>query len=267
MQAADKVPQKSAYAVKVSLFCFSLLLVCYCFLRLTWAVSMAPMGEAFGIALFLFIFLQISSVRSYILSLPGPIAMVFTIFFFVFCLCHCMAIPRTTFPFVPWNMYSTETRFSDLVKFYRYEAITVSGKKVSIKPELYFRSLSSGRIITDLDGLVTSINSYDASKEKDLFKARQVLIDDFARKQGGVKGFLSWFRLNIYEENLFTLPEKEHHLNEILNAIASRYDAWHPDDPLSGIDIIKGVVDISQGPKARAAYSNIWHLSLSKGGQ
>lgn len=267
MNVPDKKTQNSSYVLIFGFFGVSLLLLCYVFLRITWAVSMGPLWEAIGIVLFLSIFLQIKSVKFYILHLPKPVLKTYSIFFFIFCLCHCISIPRTTFPFVPWNMYSVETNLSNVVKFFRYEATTRSGQEISLKPEIYFRSLSNGRIVTDLDKLTNSIVDYDPKKEKDLFKRQQELVDDYAHKQGGIKSMMSWFRLNTYEENLFTLGEKKEHLNEILKAIASRYNAWHPDDPLVSIDILKGMIDISQGPQAKAVFSNVWHLSLMKGRQ
>jgi len=265
MKIKNKDLRDNLYTFKVGLFCASLIVISYIFLRITWAVFMTPLWETISIAVFLFFFLQIKAIRIYLTTLPKPLLKAYFIFFFIFCICHCIDIPRTTFPFVPWNMFSDETRYSDLVKFFRYEAITQSGKKVTIRPELYFRSLSNGRIVTDLDNLVSSIILYDPVKNKDLFKRRQVFIDDYASKHGGIKGLLSWFRLNTYEENLFTLDEKKQHLNEILNAIALRYNAGHPEDPLSSIDIIKGTVDISKGTGADGDLKNVWHLNLLKG--
>ncbi|MBF0503861.1 MAG: hypothetical protein HQL14_02045 [Candidatus Omnitrophica bacterium] len=143
----------------------------------------------------------------------------------------------------------------------------MSGQRIFLKPEAYFRSLANGRLITDLDNLVGSIFHYDPIRQRDLFKKRQELIDDYARKQGSIKSLMSWFRLNIYEENIFTLDKNKQHLNEILNAIALRYDTWHPDDPLKSVDIIEGIIDISQPSQARPTFSNGWHLSLKQGGQ
>jgi len=262
MNAVKENKAKDFYTLKLGLFCGSLVVICFIFLRITWAIFMTPLWETMAIAVFLFLFLQIPVIKSYIQSLPQGFIRAFFILFFVFSVCHCISIPRTTFPFVPWNMFSDETRFSNQVKFYKYEAITMSGQKVAIYPELYFRSLANGRIVTDLDNLIGSIALYNAKNENDLFKRRQQLLDDYSHKQGGIKGALSWFRLKIYEENLFSLDEKEKHLNEILKAIASRYDSWHPQDPISQIDIIKGSIDISQQAAAKPVFNPVWHLSL-----
>ncbi len=265
MNPTEKVQQSYSYTLGAALFCLSLLIICYIFLRVTWAIFMTPLWETAGICLFLFIYLHLKGIRFFITSLPKGLVRAYFVFFFIFCICQGMAIPRTTFPFVAWTMFSDETRFSNDVKFYRYEATTVHGQKVSLRPEIYFRSLANGRIVTDLDNLVTSVVSYNAVQEKDLFNRRQVFLDDYARKQGGIKSFMSWLRIKTYEENLFTLDEKKEHLNQILTAIAGRYDAWHPQDHLSSIDIIRGAIDISKGTQAQAAYMNVWHLPLVKG--
>ena len=265
---SDKNTNDIKYTLRAGFFCLSLIVLSYIFLLLSWAVFMTPLWETVSIALFLFCFLHISPVRAYLTNLPKKLVRAYLIFFFIFCLGHCLFIPRTTFPFVPWTMFSDETRFSDQVKFYKYEATTVSGSRVFLMPEDYFRSLANGRIVTDLDNLVTSIIFYDPHKEGDLFKRRQELVNDYVRKKEGIRHLLSMMRLNVYEENLFTLDQKKEHLNEILMAIARRYNQGHPRDPLEKIDIIKGTIDISQGPQAKASFNEVWRLSLaSKGAQ
>ena len=153
--------------------------------------------EGTGILTILLIFVTRKPVYMFLKTLPHPHRCFAMVFFLVLFLSHLVYKPRTTFPFVSWDMYATSMT-SNEATFYQYRGLGASREAITINPSRLFPPLK-GSLILELE-----------RRFKSLQKAGDETQDSVEQKK---------------------------QLREILSSIGHRYNRVQPDNPISALEV------------------------------
>jgi len=224
-----------------------------------------PYIKGLGICVVLVVLFSFKSIQSYIQIIPGKIKFVYVGLFFVFCFAHLLQIPRASFPFIPWQMFS-HPMYTSEVRFYEYIGYTRGGERIKLLPPVYFKSLTSSRIITDLDNLLHLI--YYQNQEDKLYREEryEAIVKNSPLNGTGYKGaaknFISRLRLSMADKPMYYHEDVRHILNQRLMAVVGRYNEINSSDPLIRMEVVEGLIDIKDRPEINAVRHVVWKLIL-----
>jgi len=263
----NKTTRNNSVFFKPIVFALVFLGAVYIFRRaVTWTYKDAvPYMEWLGISFVIIALLSLKPIQIYTQAIPRKLKCFYTGLFFIFCFFQLAGVPRSSFPFIPWQMFSYP-RYTSEVYFYEYRGVTQSGQDVKLYPPRYFKPLSSGRIETDLDNLMNLI--LYGKQEDALYQKQQydLIVEnspvDGKGLKGSLKNLLSRIRLGVTQKPLTDLEEMTEMLNQRLKAVGNRYNAQSPHDPLVKINVIEGLIDIQTRPKPKVDRKKVWEVNL-----
>jgi len=259
--------QKLFFNSKAAIFCVLVIAFLFVFKRIVWSSDIIPYIEGIAIGVVFILLFSFRTVHEYIKSLPKGLQIIYIILFFIFYAAHVIHIPRASFPFVPWKMFSYPAYTSE-VRFYEYFGYTESGKEIKLFPPRYFKSLASSRIVTDLDKLLRLINHRN---EEDIIFQKQKYASieknsplNGTGMKGIIKNFTSGLRLSVQDKPLLDLDQTKLILNERLTAIATKHNKEQIEYPLVKIKIYEGMIDISERPDITVKKRKVWEIKFSE---
>ena len=250
----------------VSLFCAAGISVAFLFYRLVWQNPRRSLWEGAAIGLVLIFFFSLKPVQDFFRCLPRIVKTFYIVLFFFMYTGQMITVPRLTFPFMPWQMFST-TLYSTEIITSNYFGLTADGKAIPIYPEKYFRSLANGRLVTDIDNLARSLYKHDekAFNDKQEQEEQINLSKDMDQRtfQGTLKRVLTYARIKSLKEYLISLDEKKRQLEKILIALLKRHNAMYPRQPIVQIQARVYKSDVADRPHMKETQVAVYTFGLT----
>jgi len=172
---------------------------------------------------------------------------------------------KTTFPFIPWRMYSRAEIKREAV-FYELIGQDQTGQRITINPAHLFPTLAHGRLSIGIDNLMRDIKRHEKTQKQVSLEAKMDMFEESeetsTQADGTLKRFANTIRWLFKEETDLTLEQKKKHVNELLLALGNMYNRKHPHKPLKAIFLSRGTIDLNENPIADTVHAMIWRLEL-----
>ena len=242
--------------------------------RAHWSDTLTPLIEGIFCLLIIVGLLSNRHLQSYILKCPLSCKIIFLSLFFCIASAHYIGKVRTTYPFIPWRMFTLAEPAHTAV-FYEVIGEHSSGKEETLNLAHLFPTLYHGQLSIGVGNLMREIES----QEREENQLKEIPSRPTGAKEGAygrkwppadssLKHFSNSLRELFKDKKAeLTLAEKKDQINDILAAIASMYNHKYPAKPLEAIFISRGAVDLNQSPIADTVKEKVWRLKLKDNGK
>lgn len=228
-------------------FLASIALTVFVIHRINWSLSLKVLAETFLNILILGSLLLFRPFRAYILRLPLPHLTVLSTLIYGLCVGQLIPAARTTFPFVPWQM------FANVMKegvYYAYWGLSPSGARVRINVGAVFPSLREGRISGGLRQRMSSIRNGGTKPPSEEVQGRKGVLRTAAL-------FVRKSLIDEYDAQP-SLAERKKQFNDILIAIGEMYNR-KTHEPVHSLEVSRCVIALAdQAPRCET----VWQVDL-----
>ncbi|MCA9401523.1 MAG: hypothetical protein KC713_07835 [Candidatus Omnitrophica bacterium] len=248
------------FLMKVIGMFFMLALTGYVTRRLLWNNPLESVLQSVllsGLALIIF---SNKAFHYFYRYLPKNFQIFSTVFFSLLILFHLVDIPRTTFPFVSWQMFgrTIKKRQVDAYKFYGHLA---DGNQKELYLPHILPTLQNGRLTGALKSRIGAIVAYRDNRQGNE-PAEEILPKSDSALKEAIYKIRPFFNEHVFAYH----PNAEDQLKTYVTALGSIYNLKHPDEPLSKLSVDVCRIDIDQAYPNNTSCQTRWIYSIEEEG-
>src|SRR3989344_440975 len=201
-----------------------------------------------------------SPLREFVVRLPRPHLL--GLLLMVFCMYVGQFIPasRTTFPFVPWQMFTNVVK-GDIV-YYEYWGNDKDGGRVQIFPSLIFPSLEDGRINGGLRARLKNILVLQTKTQPGVQESVSPSPDLHKIPLGKriVKKIGAATRAGLVDEYEIAadIDGKERQFNNMLIALGKMHNRRHEETPIHSLEVFRCARTLAERGENSARCQSVW---------